>query len=80
MSGSLSTTIENYFRNLLLNNLYVPSSLSYVMMIGLMLLSVALIFKGSKTWAVLFAVLGAYYGYIFASFILHYIPLANTPT
>lgn len=80
MGGSLSTTIENYFRNLLLNNLYVPSSLSYVIMIGLMLLSVALIFKGSKTWAVLFAVLGAYYGYIFASFILHYIPLANTPT
>ncbi len=80
MTGSISTTLENYFRNLLLNNLYVPSSFSYVMLVGLMLLSVALIFKGSKTWAILFAALGAYYGYIFSSFILHYIPLANMPT
>ncbi len=80
MIASISTSLENYFRNLLLNNMYLPANFSYVFLLGLMLLSVALIFMGSKTWAILFAALGAYYGYIFSSFILHYIPLANTPT
>ena len=75
----LTSTIENYFKSLFLNSLYLPASLSYVVLIGLVFLSVALIFKGSTTWKLLFVVLGAYYGYIFASFLLHYIPLSSTP-
>ncbi len=76
---SISGQLETYFKSLILNNLYVPTSFSYVMLVGLMFLSIALIFKGSTTWRFLFVALGAYYGYIFSSFILQYIPISNTP-
>lgn len=78
MTG-LSSQIVTYIKALLINNLYVPASLSYLVLLGLAFLSIALIFKGSQTWKFMFAALGAYYGYIFTSFIMHYIPISGEP-
>ncbi len=74
-----NSQIESYLANLLTNNLILPSSLSYLTAVGLIFLSIALMFKGSVTWKVLFAALGAYYGYIFALYIVSYFHSAGTP-
>lgn len=75
-----SSTLESYLANLLTNNLILPSSLSYLTAVGLIALSVALMFKGSVTWKALFVALGAYYGYIFSLYLISYFNSTGTPT
>ncbi len=75
----VSSQIVVYLKDLIINNLYIPAGLTYVVLMGLVLLSVALIFRGSQTWKIMFAVLGAYYGYIFTSFIIGYLPVSGEP-
>lgn len=79
MLTGLSSQIVTYLKDLILNNLYIPAGLSYAVLLGLVFLSIALIFKGSQTWKIMFATLGAYYGYIFTSFILRYLPITGEP-
>lgn len=74
-----SAQLESYLSSLLTNNLVLPSSISYMAAIGLIFLSIALMFKGSVTWKILFAALGAYYGYIFALYIVSYFHSTGTP-
>lgn len=74
-----TSTLEGYLANLLTNNLILPSSLSYLTAVGLIFLSIALMFKGSVTWKALFVALGAYYGYIFSLYIISYFNSSGTP-
>ncbi len=74
-----TSSLEGYLANLLTNNLILPSSLSYLTVVGLIFLAVALMFKGSVTWKALFVALGAYYGYIFALYIVSYFSSTGVP-
>lgn len=74
-----SSQLESYLAGLLTNNLILPSSLSYLTAVGLIFLSIALMFKGNVTWKLLFVALGAYYGYIFALYIVSYFHSGGVP-
>lgn len=74
-----TSSLEGYLATLLTNNLILPASLSYLTVVGLAFLSIALMFKGSVTWKALFVALGAYYGYIFALYIVSYFSSTGLP-
>lgn len=79
MIAGSGNTLENYLSKIISSNFAVPAALSILVMIGLMALSVALMFKGKEAWNLLFIALGAYYGYIFALFIISYFHSSGDP-
>ncbi len=76
---AVALNLENYLSSLLSRNLFLPPGYSYLAVIGLVALSIAMMFKGKETWNILFIVLGAYYGYLFSLYLVSYLNIANLP-
>lgn len=59
---------------------FFPANLSFLTLILLLAIGIALIFKGDYSWKMIFAILGAYFGFIFAHYLSSVIGTGSFPS